>query len=212
MTGPDAGAALPLRLEDLADEAVARAGDGRPVVLIDGRSGAGKTTLAGALAGHLARRLGRPVVVASLDDCYPGWHGLAAASQMVTSSILRRNDPGYRRYDWAAGREAEWIALSSSDPLIVEGAGCLTPTSAPLASLRVWADADEAVRRQAALGRDGASYEPWWDVWEQQELAHLAAHRPDQLADVTIDPVWGLAWWHRHTPAHDSPVTQRRVP
>ncbi|MEO8095730.1 MAG: hypothetical protein ABI632_12485, partial [Pseudolysinimonas sp.] len=43
----------------------------RPVVLIDGRSGAGKTTLARELAPLVGAQL------VSLDDVYPGWDGLA---------------------------------------------------------------------------------------------------------------------------------------
>jgi adenylylsulfate kinase-like enzyme len=56
-----------------ADDLVRRLTDsGARTVLIDGRSGAGKTTL----AGHLRTRWESNVVVA-LDDIYAGWDGLA---------------------------------------------------------------------------------------------------------------------------------------
>lgn len=171
--------------DDLAGAAVASAGGRRVVVLIDGRSGAGKTTLAGALATRLCGRLGLRVQLVSLDDCYPGWDGLAAASAMVPA-MLRETGPGYRRYDWAVGRRTKWIALSGTDPLIVEGAGTLTPVTAGLASLAVWVDADPAVRQAAALARDGALFAPHWDTWAAQETAHLTADHPDQLADVVV--------------------------
>jgi len=185
----------PFRPDDLVDAALRASAGGRLVVLIDGRSGAGKTTLARDLADRLSERLGLPVGFVSLDDCYPGWHGLAAASLAVTETILRPVDPGYRRYDWTLGRAAEWVSLPPTGPLIVEGAGCLTPESALLADLHVWVDANEAARRHLAIHRDGATYESWWDVWAEQELAHIARNHPDELADVRVDPIQGLAWW-----------------
>ena len=61
----------------------------RPVVLIDGRSGAGKTTLARELAPLLGAQL------VSLDDLYPGWGGLEAGSAAVHETVLRDRDPGW---------------------------------------------------------------------------------------------------------------------
>ena len=52
------------------------------VVAIDGPSGAGKTTLADALA----ERLGCPVV--HLDELYPGWSGLAAGIDRLDAEVL----------------------------------------------------------------------------------------------------------------------------
>jgi len=190
-----AASATPFRPDDLVDAALDSATGPRLVILIDGRSGAGKTTMAHDLVDRLGARLGQPVALVRLDDCYPGWHGLEAASRAVVETILRPVDPGYRRYDWTLGRLAEWVSLPATGPLIVEGAGCLTPASALLADLSVWVDADETTRRRLAIQRDGATFEPWWDVWADQERAHLAANHPDELADVRVDPILGLAWW-----------------
>jgi len=184
----------PYRPDDLVDAALNAATGPRLVILIDGRSGAGKTTMAHDLVGRLGARLGRPVALVRLDDCYPGWYGLSAAARAVVETILRPVNPGYRRYDWTLGRAAEWVELPATGPLIVEGAGSLTPESALLADLSVWVDADETARRRLAIQRDGATFEPWWDVWAAQERAHLATNHPDELADVRIDPIQGLAW------------------
>ena len=169
-------------LDEFAAAAVARA-DGRLVVLIDGRSGAGKTTLASSLARHLAGLLGCHVQLVSLDDCYPGWGGLAAGSAAVPEMLSP--DPGYSRYDWAAGCTAEWVPLDAGAPIVIEGSGALTPASAELASLRVWLDAPEAIRRQAVEDREGST-EDWWELWADQEEAHIAANNPEGLADVSI--------------------------
>ncbi|MBW8764642.1 MAG: ATP-binding protein, partial [Microbacterium sp.] len=95
-----------MRAETALDGLVAAirdtAGSRRAVVLIDGRSGAGKTVLAEALAPRLGAQL------VSLDELYPGWDGLEAGSDAVHETVLRARDPGWTRWDWASARAAEW--------------------------------------------------------------------------------------------------------
>ncbi|GAA4670265.1 AAA family ATPase [Frondihabitans cladoniiphilus] len=153
------------------------------MVLLDGRSGSGKTTLGAALASALDAEL------VGLDDVYPGWDGLAAASLTVSSSILRAESPGYRRWDWDHSRQTDWRAVDARAPLVVEGAGALTPASARLATLRLWIELDAPARHTRVLGRgDGDSYgaTDLWDRWAAQEDEHLRLHRPDALADVVL--------------------------
>ncbi|MBC3186123.1 (d)CMP kinase [Corynebacterium sp. zg-331] len=140
--------------------------------LIDGPSGAGKTTYAEALA----RRLGHRVV--HLDDFYPGWDGLAAGARMVAEHVLHPSAPGYRRWDWERDRPGEWVTLPVGAPLIVEGVGAITEASVAAARHRggvhtVVISAPESVRRARALARD-PFYEPWWQTWARQEREHFA--------------------------------------
>jgi uridine kinase len=165
----------------------ARVGRSRVVLLIDGRSGSGKTTLARRLvAAWPVDRLG-PVQLVHLDDVYPGWHGLEAASRVVESTILGAADPGWTTWDWERGVPGERRTLDPAVSVVVEGAGALTRASSALATLRVWLELDDETRRARALGRDGATYEPWWDVWAEQEERHLAVDGPRGLADVVVD-------------------------
>jgi len=165
----------------------ARVGPRRVVTLIDGRSGSGKTTLGRQLAAAWpVDRLG-PVRLVHLDDVYPGWRGLEAASRAVETSILSRVAPGWRRWDWQHDRATSWEALDPAMSLIVEGAGALTRASSPLADVRVWLELDAVTRRARALSRDGSSYEPWWEIWAEQERRHLERHAPAGLADVVVE-------------------------
>ena len=78
---------------DLAWAAQPRCGD-VVVVAIDGRSGAGKTTLAVAVAAALE------APVAHMDEIFPGWEGLSAAVHLVTEQVLRplaRGEPAAYR-------------------------------------------------------------------------------------------------------------------
>ncbi|WP_439694129.1 ATP-binding protein [Curtobacterium sp. SP.BCo] len=178
--GSDPGPGSDL-VEGLAAAAagVATASGGRLVVLVDGRSGTGKTTLGNVLAD----RLGAQVV--HLDDVYPGWDGLAAAAQAVVTDVLGEPS-GYRRWDWEASRPAEWTSVDPALPVVVEGCGALSRASAQLASLRVWLEAEDATRWERAIGRDGESFARQWDRWAAQEAAFIAAEGPAGLADVVV--------------------------
>ncbi len=180
------GAVEPVGPDDSLVEGLAAAAAGvaaasgtRLVVLVDGRSGTGKTTL----GDSLAERLGAQVV--HLDDVYPGWDGLRAAAEAVVTDVLGERS-GYRRWDWATSCPAEWAAVDPGQPIVVEGCGALSRGSAPLASLRVWLEADDDTRWERAIGRDGESFAREWDRWAAQEAAFIAAERPAELADVVL--------------------------
>lgn len=164
------------------------------IVIIDGRSGAGKTTFAAALARALSAQ------VIHLDDFYPGWSGLAAASAMVAADVFHPVRPGYWRWDWDNDRRGHWhsVDFSGGDHLIVEGCGALSNES--LAGARLWArrlcpqstgqavvslyvDADPEFRKTRALARD-PFFEPYWQMWARQEEEH-ARHMPP--ADFVVD-------------------------
>ncbi|MGN6324718.1 hypothetical protein [Pseudolysinimonas sp.] len=163
-------------LRDLLDRI--RAGAGRPVVLVDGGSGAGKTSLGRLLAPALDAQL------VSLDALYPGWDGLEAGSAAVVSDVLRPHDPGWRAWDWRAERPAEWHALDPARPLVVEGCGALSRAARGLATFGVWVELDAAERKRRALARDGDEYAPHWDRWARQEAAFWARDHPWEQADA----------------------------
>ncbi|WP_308291721.1 hypothetical protein [Microbacterium jejuense] len=155
-----------------------------PVVLIDGRSGAGKSSLARALVSRWPLR-GRVQLVA-LDSLYPGWDGLDDGVELARELILTPHARGivgvWQRWDWTTGEPAEAHAVDPSLPLIVEGAGLLTPATARLGDVRVWLESPAASRKNRALVRDGDAYRPHWDRWARQEQRHVERDDPMRLA------------------------------
>jgi hypothetical protein len=152
-------------------------GRGR-VILLDGRSGSGKTVLADAIVSdHPEYQLVR------MDDLYRGWDGLSAASSLMPALLL--GSP-VRTWDWAAGEASgPWLELDTLRPILVEGCGALTRASRLLAYYGIWLDLDEVTRRDRALRRE-PDFAPHWDAWARQEDTHIATETPGFLADVVI--------------------------
>jgi para-aminobenzoate synthetase len=172
-----------------ARRAAPRCGQTR-VLAVDGRSGAGKTSLAAGLRAQS----GAPVV--PLEELYGGWDGLERGIDLLVSAVLEPLSAGRAarvpRYDWvAAAWGAPWV-LEPPGLLIVEGVGAGARRAAAYASVLVWMEAPESVRKKRALDRDGETFAPHWDMWAAQEDAMLAReHTPDR-ADFLIDAA-GLA-------------------
>ncbi|MFK0401275.1 hypothetical protein ACIQTT_03015 [Microbacterium sp. NPDC090225] len=191
---------MPSRSDDPVAAALGRAaelicGDVRalaasnPVVLIDGCSGAGKSSLAARVAERwpLAGR----VQLIALDSLYPGWDGLDGGVERALEGILRPHGRGklgaWQRWDWERDTEAETHAVDPALGMIIEGSGLLTPATAALGDVRVWLEAPEAARKHRALMRDGETYRPHWERWAAQERVHIARDAPRALASRIVE-------------------------
>lgn len=175
-------------LDEIAGAAVrAVHADPRARIVIDGRSGAGKTTLAHRIATDTGAR------VVSLDEFYPGWNGLREATPIAERLVADHaagREGVYQRWDWD---QAEWIprqhVVDPAVPLIIEGCGALTENSARNATASLWIDGDARSRWQRAMARDGNSFRAFWDTWAAQENAHIGAHDPRRFATFAADVV-----------------------
>jgi uridine kinase len=174
-------------------------GDGW-LVCIDGPAGSGKTTLAAAVAAAVPGTMTAALV--HLDDVYPGWTGLAEGVDRVgrdlVAPLARGETGGYRRYDWVAGREAEWHGVSPTDLLVLEGVGAGSVDYAEHITTLVWVEAPRDLRLERALTRDLALHDPPGGrealkarlvSWMADEDALHARHRTRERADVVVTGV-----------------------
>jgi len=163
------------------------------VVAIDGPSGSGKTTLALGVRDALTTALGRttPVPVVHMDEIFPGWDGLEPAPGLLTTQVLeplsRGADAAYRLWDWSLDRWGETRELPWTATVLVEGCGSTVTPAGRFAAVRVFVEADPAVRMARGIERDGETYRQHWERWAAQERAIYAADGTRDRAHLVVD-------------------------
>jgi para-aminobenzoate synthetase len=158
------------------------------IIAIDGRSGAGKTTLAIELAARLREH--HRVSLFHLEDIYPGWNGLAAGIERYAATVLaplRRGEAArWVSWDWQQHYDGAVRLTQPAEIVLVEGVGAAAAAAVPYLDAVIWADSPAQDRRTRALARDGESYEPYWDQWARQEDEWLAIDDVPSRADVRV--------------------------
>ena len=154
------------------------------IVAIDGRSGAGKTTLAGKLEKEL-REEGIAAAAIEVESFIGGWNGLIDGVEAVAARILEpvrsRGIATARTWDWNRGTWAEEVRIPPSGPvdvLILTGCGAASAPCRPFVDLAVWVELDEERRRERVARREG---DPggWWRMWAEQEDLLPRSGQPD---------------------------------
>ena len=157
----------------------------RKLILVDGRSGSGKTQWAKSYVSQNPQ-----TTLISLDDIYPGWDGLDAGSALAFHHIIRPwlvgEDGVVDRWDWETMAPRGTLCAPAHLSLLVEGCGALSVSSAPHATDSFWLEADSATRRRRAVERDGEMFEPHWVRWALQEDRFYDHHRSRELANQII--------------------------
>lgn len=192
MSGVRTGTGVPGWTENVV--AALPGGTGVRVVAIEGRSGAGKSTVAAHLREALSAR-GEAVYVLTMEDLYAGWDGLAEGARLLRTRVLaplaRGEEPVWHRWDWQHGRRSDEPSrlpdeVSLGGILVVEGTG--SGASPALLDLLVWVHAPEPERiRRLDEREDAQLYIPHCAAWAAQEAHHLDRHRPQTHARVQVD-------------------------
>ena len=193
-SGPNASAID--RIEAITDQILEliESGTPAPIILIDGRTGAGKTTFAAALQNRLFQKGESAPRVIHMDDLYEGWDGLQAGVDYLIRQILnplaRREGASWQEFNWATNeRTGTWREFRGGTPLIIEGVGSLSRIAAEQAAITIWLEADQAVRHERLTARraEGDGDGSWFAMWSAQEADFYAREKSAEIADLVIE-------------------------
>ena len=171
------------------------------IVAVDGRGGAGKTTLTSML---VSASPGAQVL--HIDDVdwneplYQWDHLLVTAlGELHRAGSLDFTPPAWHRH----GREGSIVVPASAPFVIVEGTGAGMRAVVDLIDVHIWVQTDDGVAEERGIGRDtalgvnGDAEETihFWHWWMAGERSFFAADRPWERAHLIVsgEPLPGLA-------------------
>ena len=168
-----------------------------PIILIDGRAAAGKTSLANQLAESVFQADKQLPKIIHMDDLYPGWEGLRAGSNYLTQQILAPLYSGkaasWQVWDWELGERGSglesgngWREFDGGNLLIIEGCGALSRQAAELTQLSVWVESESTIRKERFSNRDGKAFDGFWGIWAAQEDEFYQTESSPKLADYLV--------------------------
>lgn len=170
------------------------------IVAIDGRSGAGKSALAGALAAELG------AAVIDGDDFYSGgtagqWEAMIPAERAehcidwrrqrsVLEALAQGEEATWHPYDWETddGRLSDRsCTCRPARVVILEGAYSARPELADLLDLRVMLDVPDEARKERLRRREGEHYRAEWEArWASAEEYYFKNVMPPEAFDLVI--------------------------
>lgn len=153
------------------------------ILAIDGFGGAGKSTLAAALAIRLAAPIVHTDDFASWDHPLDWWPRLLAE---VLEPLSRNEACRFRRTDWEGTGREEWVAVEPADVVILEGVGASRAVFRPFVTCAVWVETPREERLRRGLERDGEDVRQRWLEWMAEEDDYEAREQPRLRADVLV--------------------------
>lgn len=171
-------------------------GDRPTLVCIDGLGGAGKSTLAEAVARE------RPdVLVVHGDDFYgpqaSDWRTWTPQQgyeryfdhERLEAQLLRPLTSGgraiFQRYDWSANALADWVEVDPAGLVIVEGVYLLRSRLRRYWDLAIYVDAARDLRQHRMHAR-GQNEVGWINRWAAAEDYYESVERPSDFADIIV--------------------------
>lgn len=193
---PEAGLWTAWRIEQVAAFLMEGADGvrGRPwIVAVDGRGGAGKSSLAQRLLPHMA-----PAAVVHTDDL--AWNEpLFEWQHLLADHVLKPLREGravsFQPPAWPRhGREGAVEIPAGLRVLLIEGTGAAQRAVADLVDRAVWVQADHDVAEERGIARDVAQgvngdaeqARRFWHEWMDHELPFFERDRPWERADLVV--------------------------
>ncbi|ASY20105.1 uridine kinase [Candidatus Planktophila vernalis] len=156
------------------------------LIAIDGRAGAGKTTLAASFFEELSAD--KPVAVIHMDDLYDGWENALSErlTQTLESIVKSHQDKVAFEIDifnWQSMSFDSKRVIHPVDILILEGVGAGQKVVRDAGATLYWLDIDAEVGIQRVLNRDGNQIASQMKQWQIAQEIHFLRDKTRENAE-----------------------------
>ena len=146
------------------------------LIAIDGRAGAGKTTLAASFYEELSAD--KTVAVIHMDDLYDGWeNALSERLTQTLESIVKSHQSKVAFeidiFNWQSMSFDSKRVIHPVDILILEGVGAGQKVVRDAGATLYWLDIDAEVGIQRVLNRDGNQIASQMKQWQIAQEIHF---------------------------------------
>ena len=156
------------------------------LIAIDGRAGAGKTTLAASFYEELS--VDKTVAVIHMDDLYDGWeNALSERLTQTLESIVKSHQSKVAFeidiFNWQSMSFDSKRVINPVDILILEGVGAGQKVVRDAAATLYWLDIDAEVGIQRVLNRDGNQIASQMKQWQIAQEIHFLRDKTRENAE-----------------------------
>ncbi len=170
-------------LPDLVAAIRARPGRGATrITAVDGLGGAGKSTLAAAIASALDAVVVRTDDFARWDNSIDWWPELLAR---VLVPLARGDVARFTPTAWD-GPPKSLVEVMPGGDVVLEGVTASREEFRPYLAFAIWVETPREVRLARGLARDGDESRPLWERWMNDEDGWVERERPKQFVDVVV--------------------------
>lgn len=156
------------------------------LIAIDGRAGAGKTTLAASFFEELSAD--KAVAVIHMDDLYDGWeNALSERLTQTLESIVKSHQSKVAFeidiFNWQSMSFDSKRVIHPVDILILEGVGAGQKVVRDAGATLYWLDIDAEVGIQRVLNRDGNQIASQMKQWQIAQEIHFLRDKTRENAE-----------------------------
>ena len=172
----------------------------KPLILVDGKGGSGKTSFALKLANILNANI---VSTDDLSWCADPIHWDGEMLDGIVYPWLGGKNTAYTPSGWVNNNRSGFIEVDSSKALIIEGSGVCRKKLRENATYSIWVDTEPDIARTRVIQRDFANGEnggtlesvtkftDWWDsvvdpFLLEEEAQSIFTHGPSTRAAFSV--------------------------
>ncbi|MCX6439280.1 MAG: hypothetical protein NT101_04590 [Actinobacteria bacterium] len=156
------------------------------LIAIDGRAGAGKTTLAARFFDELS--VDKAVEVIHMDELYDGWEnaldeGLTKTLESIVNAHNNNVSIKIDIFNWESMSFDSKRVINPVDLLILEGVGAGQKVVRDAGATLYWLDIDAEMGIQRVLNRDGNQIASQMKQWQISQEIHFIRDKTRENAE-----------------------------